>query len=143
MMIEPISQVEANLSEMMWMKPTARHRENILQISGLSTPLCECRTILSLPGGLGFRGIKYKAVEQIKCQDRTELPSPRLSPQEPPQTIPVRLTPLPGGWWGLHEVTQDLFPRHSGCYMVEVMGLGLVARRVPTPSAVVKSRVRH
>lgn len=79
-------------------------------------------------GGLGFRGIKYKAVEQIKCQDGTELPSRRLSPQEPPQTIPVRLTPLPGGWWGPHEVTQDLFPRHSVCYMVEVMGLGLVAR---------------
>lgn len=32
MMIEPTSQVEANLSEMMWMKPTACHRENMLQI---------------------------------------------------------------------------------------------------------------
>ena len=32
MMIEPTSQVEANLSEMMWMKPTAQYRESILQI---------------------------------------------------------------------------------------------------------------
>lgn len=32
MMIEPTSQVEANLSKMMWMKPTAQHRESILQI---------------------------------------------------------------------------------------------------------------
>ena len=32
MMTEPTSQVEANLSEMMWIKPTAQHRESILQI---------------------------------------------------------------------------------------------------------------
>ena len=145
MMTEPTSQVEANLSEMMWIKPTAQHKESILQILVFLLHCVNEGPSWAAQWGSGVQKhwVQGSRANQTSGWDWAailEAQPPGASSDHPCKAYPHPRVMVESTWGDSGPISKTQWLLHGGS---DGAGAGSQELRVPTSSAVVQTRVGH